>query len=242
MQVAKMLTLGILGRRGTTPLSLSGCQLWLDFMTQANVSQDTAGATPVVAPGDIVGRVIDRSANANHFIQSGITQKPLWYADGVLFDGVNDVLAGGNSGLNFTSRTIIVVFVPTSVDTGARVIFGAGTNYYVGRTGSSALVSWNNTIPVQKTASGPSLTAAIKTIYLARWTTNGVNVDALRRINAVEQNNSYTDGHQTPSSSSFFVGAINSAGTLASDVKIRHIIAYNRALSGSEILQLETIL
>lgn len=61
--------------------------------------QDAAGTTPVTAPGDPVGLMLDLSGNDNHAMQEVSGSRPVYRTDGqyhwLEFDGVDDVLGCG---------------------------------------------------------------------------------------------------------------------------------------------------
>jgi len=65
-------------------------KLWLDPSDIATLQQDSAGTTPVVAAGDPIGRIMDKSGAANHLIQATAASRPLWQTTFAAFDGVDD--------------------------------------------------------------------------------------------------------------------------------------------------------
>jgi hypothetical protein len=64
----------------TTPLTLFGANTvaWWDFSNVATLSMDSAGATPVTADGDLIGRAADLSASAAHVTRAATTNRPTW--------------------------------------------------------------------------------------------------------------------------------------------------------------------
>jgi len=76
--------------------------------------QDSAGTTPVTASGQPVGRMLDKSGNANHAVQATAAARPTYQTDGVLhwleFDGVDDTMAAA-SGVYFGEASTTVVAV-----------------------------------------------------------------------------------------------------------------------------------
>src|SRR4051812_18026911 len=58
------------GGSGFSPAQIAST-LWLDPSDIASMSQDSAGATPVTASGQPVGRIMDKSGNGLHFTASG---------------------------------------------------------------------------------------------------------------------------------------------------------------------------
>lgn len=74
-------------------------ELWAAQSTGGPVTlyQDSAGATPVTATGQSVGRVVDQSGNGYHLTQTNATSRPILSVDGsakafLAFDGTNDRL------------------------------------------------------------------------------------------------------------------------------------------------------
>lgn len=69
---------------------------WYDI-DPAYLYQDSAGTTPVTAPGQTVGLVLDRSGRGNHLVQGTLANRPLYQVDGngkgyLQFDGSDDFL------------------------------------------------------------------------------------------------------------------------------------------------------
>lgn len=230
----------------SSPLEVAGCQLWLNFCDITRLSQDTAGVTPVTALGDPIGRVLDQSPNANHFTQATAGKRPTWQYAGGVFDGVDDVMSGANTGLNVTSRTVFVSWTANSVPGSTRILLGGGgsTNYYVGATsGLKSIASWNNTVPAGKNSSTlVGFPVGVYTKFSTRWATSGSNVDLLQRVNAASLINNYTDGHQTPVGATYFVGALNATPASMVHGTISHVLVYNRALTDAEIAQIEAVI
>jgi len=88
------------GGRGFTPASLfaNGEQgAWYDIFDLSTLYQDSAGTTAVTGPGDPVGRMLDKSGNGNHAIQSTDAARPVLRQDAggryyLEFDGADDSL------------------------------------------------------------------------------------------------------------------------------------------------------
>ncbi|MGY6704790.1 hypothetical protein [Roseinatronobacter sp.] len=86
-------------RHGWHPgwLFRSGAQgAWFDPSDLTTLFQDVAGTVPVVADGDPVALMLDKSGNANHAFQPTAAARPTWRTDGQLawleYDGVDDRL------------------------------------------------------------------------------------------------------------------------------------------------------
>lgn len=87
------------GGGGFSPRSLFGPGEqggWYDPSDISTLFQDTAGTVPVTAPGQPVGRVNDKSPNANHLLQATAASRPIYQASGARgwleFDGVDDYM------------------------------------------------------------------------------------------------------------------------------------------------------
>lgn len=80
------------------PSTIAGLKVWYDFSDTSRMFQDTAGTTPVTADWDVVGRVNDKTANANNATQGTTSKKPLYKTGvqnglgGVKFDNADDFL------------------------------------------------------------------------------------------------------------------------------------------------------
>ena len=74
--------------------------LWHDASDISTLSVDTAGATPVTADGDAIGRFLDKSPYAHSFAQPTGTFKALYKTAAGLswaqFDGSDDFYSGGD--------------------------------------------------------------------------------------------------------------------------------------------------
>lgn len=65
--------------------------MW-DFTSPANLYQDAAASLPVTGLGQPIGRADDLSGNGNHLSQDTTAARPTYTEDGVLHDGVDDIL------------------------------------------------------------------------------------------------------------------------------------------------------
>ena len=93
--------------------------MW-DFTDMATLFQDSAGATPVTALTQPIGRMLDISGNGNHLLQATAGARPQYTADGALFDGVDDRMETGS--INFGTDDMFVGSVQNRPDTVARMI------------------------------------------------------------------------------------------------------------------------
>ena len=67
---------------------------WFDPSDLTTLWKDVAGTDPVLADGDAVARIDDKSGNGRHMIRSTAGERPLYKTDGtlhwLLFDGTDD--------------------------------------------------------------------------------------------------------------------------------------------------------
>lgn len=73
--------------------------VWYDPSDLTTLFQDNLGVTPVTAPGQTVGRILDKSGRGNHATQATLAQRPTY--------GINPITGTRNLGLmtSFTSVT-----------------------------------------------------------------------------------------------------------------------------------------
>jgi len=70
---------------------------WFDPSDLTTLFQDSAGTAPTTAPGDPVGRILDKSGRDNHATQAVKANRPIYQVDGqgrgyLAFNGVNSGL------------------------------------------------------------------------------------------------------------------------------------------------------
>lgn len=125
---------------------------WYDPSDLSTLWKDTAGTSPVIAAGDLVARMDDKSGNGNHVSQATGALRPIFQLDGqgnpyLLFDGVDDWLrnTAASIGQPWDRISAIRQITHTSTD----VIFGEGTLPNTGRltqvTPSPSLVLYDGT-------------------------------------------------------------------------------------------------
>lgn len=107
---------------------IQGCQLALDSSIAGSLYDAVIGGSLVAADG-AVARWEDQSGNARHVTQSGGTQQPLRKVafinggDGVLFDGINDVLNVAYAGAGAAGATSLIVAKRTATGAGVKIGF-----------------------------------------------------------------------------------------------------------------------
>ncbi len=100
-----------------TPLMADGLALWLDGKDLGTFFQNEDCTGDITADGNQIGCWRDKSANANHAIQSDLNRKPVYRSGGhVHFDTATDLLNAGNilSG-NYNELSVFIVFLQKTV-------------------------------------------------------------------------------------------------------------------------------
>lgn len=110
---------------------------WYDPSDLTTLFQDSAGATPVTATGQTVGRILDKSGRGNHATRATLAQCPTYQIDStgrpyLSFDGVDDSLVTG---------TITPAIDKVQVFSGVRKISDAARANIV-EFGNAALNAW----------------------------------------------------------------------------------------------------
>jgi len=115
MQIGLRLGIGR-GQQGFDPASLfaGGVQgVWFDPSDLSTMFQDSAGATPVTASGQPVGRMLDKSGRGNHATMATAAKRPIYTTGSGLawlaFDGVDDAMQTSAT-LDFTATDAMSFF------------------------------------------------------------------------------------------------------------------------------------
>lgn len=235
---------------GFSPISISGLWGWWDTSDRSTLFQDDAGATPIAAANDPIGRWADKSGNVRSFIQSGAASiKPTYQGTGggISFDG-GDYLTLYSQSTTFTAQTVIaVVKLEASGNVGARVFnqVSAGGNDY-NATG--------HYIPIRRASSLTSVGGyaaggdraqvtnanGVKSLIVARHSGSAI----VNRINGVDGSSyshslSYTPERMRLMSN--MVAANDGPGETGAGTYYE-LLVFNKALSTTERNQLEMYL
>lgn len=97
-------------RQISSPLDVANCTLWLDSSDVASITKDGS---------DIVSQWSDKSGLGNHCTQVNATNRPLYTASGIDFDGNDNYLAGPvvSTLITASDYTMFCVFVADAIDT-----------------------------------------------------------------------------------------------------------------------------
>lgn len=90
---------------------------WYDPSDLTTLFQDNLGVTPVTAPGQTVGRILDKSGRGNHATQATLAQRPIY--------GINPIVGTRNL-LTYSSWSDAVAGTPGTAPTGWAFFFGTG--------------------------------------------------------------------------------------------------------------------
>lgn len=133
----------------------------IDPEVLGSMSQDTAGATPVTAASQPVGRILDRSGNTYHFIQATASSRPTYMLDGssrphLAFDAVDDWMISTSFDW-LTDAVTVVVAADIATSATQRVIVKGGNT--TAANGWSMIKSAANALNMTSagTASAPAI-------------------------------------------------------------------------------------
>ncbi len=217
-----------MSRRVYSPLSVSGCQLWLDARAVTSLFTTTAETTQCTNTSN-VGRWKDLSGNARHCDQATATQFPLYQTAGlnskasVRFDGVNDRLV--SSAFTLAQPCTIVIVGYGSV---------AGGYYVDGTTGNSRVVVHDTGTTVGVYAGTAFITTPVANMTTPRFYLGHFNgASSFMRQNSTEGATGNAGAAvETAGLTIGDYGATVSGGPLNGDIAM--VAAYNKALSTAE--------
>lgn len=220
-----------------SPLDIPGLKLWLDASDAATLFQDSAGTTPA-GIGDVVGRWSDKSGNNNHATQATTGVKPLRQDGYIAGDGSDDYLVLPNTlVVGFTAATGFIVWRANAVAVhgAAWQISGTGKNHYAYSGGKIYDGFCNSTRPEVVTSS-----VLANTLYCSAMRHTGTQY-TYRLNGAVTYNAAGTFSASNGLQSLF----ANVAGGILGERfpgRLYEVVLLNRALSDSEIEQMEAYL
>ena len=147
-------TMALAARRKWQPQSLfaaGGAGALYDASDLSSLFQDAAGTVAVTAPGQPVGRMLDRSGNGCHLVQATPANCPEYRRDaagrGYLFsDGAGDILQAGFNGWAAPSA---LYWAGKSTASSAAGIVGIGVQYNATacRFGTLGTAIWTAAVP-----------------------------------------------------------------------------------------------
>jgi hypothetical protein len=226
---------------------------WYDFSELTTLYQDSAGTIPVTAVGDPVGRVLDRSGEGHHLVQTTSTKRPLlglsngkYYLD---FDGVDDALVSVDA-LDLTATktmtTGIGMWRDTTTTADIALEHGRGGTDAQAMTITHAASSTNLAAIMRGPTGSPQTTI----VDSGRITTEAffdrskatVATQVIQRMNGNAVTNT-ASSTVVPTTSFFgnynvYVGARNQV-TNPFDGKIFQIVIVDSVLSGADLTNLE---
>ncbi len=185
-----------------SPLSLSPTA-WYDPSDMTTLFQDSAGATPVTATGQPVGRMLDKSGNGHHLIQATAGSRPTYTEGGgfkyLVFDGAGDEMAVASIAIT-QSNSVALAFEQTVAS--GNVIDASGARQIVSNSGAQ--------ISMFAGAAQPNMAAAaLNTPYVANCLFDGASSNVRLNGTVSANQNPGTDGL-----SALVVGRFNFNGRL----------------------------
>jgi hypothetical protein len=225
---------------------------WYDPSDFSTLFQDNAGTTPVTATGQSVGRILDKSGNANHATQATAASKPtlqqtaggLYYLS---FDGSNDSMSTSSINFSSTDKMSVCTGVTKSSDAAQAILYelsvdtfsnngsfllwapgaAAGANYYARVRGSllsNAITFATYAAPITNVAT-----------MLADISGDSVNI----RVNGASAVTSTSDlGTGNFGNYPLFIGRRNNA-SLPFNGRIYQMVVCGKALSASDLAAVE---
>lgn len=186
-----------------TPISLftnSEQGAWFDPSDIATLFQDSSGTVPVTAPGDPVGRMLDKSGRGHHAFQATASRRPIYRTGAGLawleFDGVDDYMETDKVDLTFTDKVSLFAGVRKLLDTPTGMFIessvdGSANNGTFAMTAPTTSVpgaySFNlrGTVLISRAAS--VFTAPITNVVSCSYNIGGAdfNTEVLPRVNGL---------------------------------------------------------
>lgn len=238
------------------PDQINGLSLWLDAADAASLFQNSNG-TGAVADGEPVGFWTDLSGNSNNAIQATGGQRPslsaVTYAEngygGVLFDGVNDFLAGThglgtNPNYTFMMVSRLIAQTTGSPDKSFVTIGDRGSNTEIDFVGYPTFYNSANfgvRSPHNDKAASPATSILDKPFNFFTAIQNGSNPDIyvnydLYDIATLTGTKTFTDQLEIGRGSAF------ATGPGYTQVVMYEVLLYDHVLTNAEISQLQTYL
>ncbi|MEI7501983.1 MAG: hypothetical protein WCJ61_01735 [Paludibacter sp.] len=114
-------------------------KIWLTPCDESTVIKDSSNR---------VSSILDISGNKNHFTQSNNTYKPIWSANGITSDGVNDIMKSPALSIP-PSYTIFIVLKYLS---GTTTCFGTNTGSMTLGISNTNYQMWNSSNVIARTS------------------------------------------------------------------------------------------
>lgn len=226
--------------------------MW-DMGDTATLFQDAAGATPVTAVTQPIGRVNDKSGNGNHATQPTAINRPLYQVDGgygsAQFDGINDLLQVAGINLSSTDKVLIgLAFKPNTtaltvaMEYSTTAVSNTGAFYVSLNEGGAGLSCFqvNNGGVVDRAVNASAMAAANTTIveYIDLTLAAATSKITVRINGAAATLNAVHDGADSPGNFGnydFFMGA--RSGGFPSNMNLyRAFIRAGAATAGEQLI------
>jgi hypothetical protein len=228
---------------------------WYDPSDFSTMFQDDAGATPVTATGQAVGRILDKSGRGNHATQATLASRPILRQDAsgryyLEFDGTDDSISVATLDLTGTNKISIFLGIHKASDAAASVAVEHGPNsvganagtfgvFAPGAAASPTFQFVNRGASTGPTATSPSTYAAPITVVLSALGDLGAPSATLRLNASQVANTTNATGGGNYTSRALNIGRRNGA-TVPFNGRIYSFIVRGAASSTAEIANAES--
>lgn len=218
-----------------------------DPSSLANLYQDDAGATPVTAAGQSVGRMMDTSGRNNNATQATVGARPTYQIDGggrpyLAFDGIDDWLGVGSVAMGAAGRTVISAVRKNSDSSLGAIVetrplwttAGGVAQYSPGGSGPN-YGSRIQTTAVQSSLTSPDSFAAPYTAVVSSVFSTGSQA---LRVNGISVATATPTGVSSALTSGFAIGSRDGT-TFFANMRLYGLIVIDRALTANELAVVE---
>ncbi len=232
------------------PASLNNLAFWLDSSDPSTLFLDTSCTTNSVLSGE-VACWFNKATGANHFTQSSPAARPLRVADGVDFDGSDDVLT--QAALNYGAGDDMTFFVVVETDTQSDNSASCCRPFVSWLTSASGLYPWlgltrntftpgNNLIHGFDTGGGNVGLGYIPTapgdVYISGATHNGSLSQWSARTGGLDRVVNHTIPATYTSTAMSIGGEVNNAARRFHGI-IKEVVFYDGIKSSTDIENIE---
>lgn len=221
-----------------TPLSISGCKLWLDFSDADTLFTD-AGTTKVSTDGQPVYQANDKSGTDNHALQATADARPTYKVNQQ--NSLSALYFDGGDWLNFTTATsstpVTIFWVGYDTYNGYGGLFGINNAYYpvIKRAGAQI-----NVRPHIGTDLISSIGASANKILTVFHASDGGTLTI--RANGEQKASGDRDGYLGLFTHLGSIKDSPSAAEIYDAGNMLEVIIYDSVLSGGDITTVETYL
>lgn len=193
---------------------------------------DSADDTTLTISSSAVSNWLDKSGNLRHLSQGTSGQRPAYGADGLTFDGSNDIMQGtGLSSISNISMFMVAKYVST---VGEDLVFSYGLNSYGALRGfyrnstTQGFGTWSNDVPTS------SLGVDVGNFHIFEVIQSGGQIYLLRDGNV---DSVYPRSISVPNvtgSAAIDVGGLRYSGSYYSNISIKELVSFPSAISDTD--------